>query len=78
MPHAEAHQRAGLLSVIYSISYVALGVPAVIAGYLVVNDGGLLDTAREYSVAVIALAAIALAGLLGGARRTVEAVALVD
>jgi len=70
MPHAEAHQRAGLLSVIYSISYVALGVPAVIAGYLVVNDGGLLDTAREYGVAVIALAALALAGLLSGARRS--------
>lgn len=80
LPHAEAHQRAGLLSVIYSISYIALGVPAVIAGYLVVNDGGLLHTAREYGVAVIVLAAIALVGLLGGARRTasIEAAALAD
>jgi hypothetical protein len=78
MPFAEAHQRAGLLSVIYSISYVALGVPAVIAGYLVVNDGGLLDTAREYGVAVMAFAALALAGLLSGAHRTSEVAELAE
>ena len=78
MPHAEAHQRAGLLSVIYSISYIALGVPAVIAGFLVVHDGGLLDTAREYGIAVIALAALALAGLLSGARRGGEVPATAD
>ena len=76
MPHAEAHQRAGLLSVIYSISYIGLGVPAVIAGFLVVHDGGLLDTAREYGIAVIALAALALAGLLSGARGRVSEPAL--
>jgi hypothetical protein len=78
MPYAEAHQRAGLLSVLYSISYGALGLPAVIAGYLVVNDGGLLDTAREYGVAVIVLAALALAGLLSGARSRVEVCAVTE
>ena len=78
MPHAEAHQRAGLLSVIYSISYIGLGAPAVIAGFLVVHDGGLLDTAREFAVAVIALAALALAGLLTSARRAAEVPALAD
>ena len=78
MPHAEAHQRAGLLSVIYSISYIALGVPAVVAGFLVVHGGGLLDTAREYGIGVIALAALALAALLAGARRTAPARAIAD
>jgi MFS family permease len=64
LPTAEAHERAGLLSVLYSISYTAMGLPAVIAGYLVVNDGGLLHVAHEYGVTVMVLAALALIGLL--------------
>ena len=39
-------------------------MPAVIAGFLVVHAGGLTDTAREYGVAVIVLAALACVGLL--------------
>ena len=38
--------------------------PAVIGGVLVVESGGLLITAREYGIAVIVLAAVALAGLI--------------
>jgi hypothetical protein len=41
-----------------------MGAPAVLAGVLVVDFGGLLTTAREYGIAVIVLAALALAGLL--------------
>jgi hypothetical protein len=40
-----------------------MGLPAVIGG-LLVESGGLLVTAREYGVAVIGLAAIALVGLM--------------
>src|SRR5262245_18302621 len=63
LPAAQPHQRAGLLSLLYVVSYLGLGVPAVLAGVLVVYGGGLRTTALQYGTAVIALAAIALAGL---------------
>ncbi|SDO62714.1 Predicted arabinose efflux permease, MFS family [Nakamurella panacisegetis] len=64
VPLARPHERAGVLSIVYVISYLAMGVPAVVGGFLVVHGGGLLVTAREYGVAVMVLAASALAGLL--------------
>ncbi|MBM9505251.1 MFS transporter [Streptomyces sp. KK5PA1] len=63
-PLAQPHERAGLLSLLYVVSYLGMGVPSVIGGFLVVHGGGLLDTAREYGAAVVVLAAAALAGLL--------------
>jgi len=62
VPLAAAHQRAGVLSVLYVIAYLSMGVPAVFAGLRVVHGGGLLATAHEYGLAVIALAAAALLG----------------
>ncbi|HEU0239457.1 MAG TPA: MFS transporter [Micromonosporaceae bacterium] len=64
IPLARPHERAGVLSVAFVVSYLALGVPAVVAGFLVVHDGGVLTTAREYGFAVIGLAALALVGTL--------------
>src|ERR1700760_906866 len=64
VPLAAAHQRAGLVSLLYVVSYLGLGVPAVVAGFGVVHGGGLIDTARYYGAAVIVLAALALFGLL--------------
>lgn len=64
MPLTAAHERSGVLSLLYVVSYLGMGLPAVIAGYLVVHAGGLLTTAREYGAAVIVLALLALAGLL--------------
>ncbi len=64
VPLARPHERSGVLSVLYLASYLGLGVPAVIAGWLVVHGGGLLTTAREYGIAVIVLAGAALIGLL--------------
>jgi len=64
VPLVAAHERAGVLALLYVVSYLGLGVPAVAAGFLVVHAGGLTDTAREYGVAVIVLAALAGAGLL--------------
>ena len=63
MASAQPHQRAGLLSLLYVVSYLGLGVPAVLAGVLVVYGGGLRTTALQYGTAVIALAAVALVGL---------------
>ena len=63
LPLAAAHERAGVLSTMFVVSYLALGLPAVIAGYVVVHGGGLLTSAREYAVAVMILAALAILGL---------------
>jgi MFS family permease len=63
VPLAAAHQRAGLVSLLYVVSYLGLGLPAVLAGFGVVHGGGLISTARYYGAAVIALAALALFGL---------------
>jgi predicted MFS family arabinose efflux permease len=69
LPHAPADQRAGVLSLIWVVSYLALGLPAVVAGVLVVDGGGLAGTAREYGSAVMGGAALALAGLVRSQRR---------
>lgn len=76
VPQVRPHERAGVLSLLYVVCYVGLGVPAVIAGVLVVHGGGLVQTSREYGVAVIVLALAALAGLLRSGRRA-ERVAVV-
>jgi predicted MFS family arabinose efflux permease len=70
IPLAAPHQRAGVLSVLYVVAYLAMGAPAVLAGFGVVHGGGLLVTAREYGLAVIALAGAALLGTL--LRRSAE------
>ena len=64
VPRAAAHERAGVLSVLFLISYLGLGLPAVAAGFRVVHGGGLVGTARDYGVALIVLAALAAGGLL--------------
>jgi hypothetical protein len=64
VPLAAAHQRADLISLLYVVSYLGLSVPAVLAGCGAVHGGGLISTARNYGAAVIALAALALFGLL--------------
>ncbi|MGN6679828.1 MAG: hypothetical protein ACTHKL_18865, partial [Streptosporangiaceae bacterium] len=51
---------------LYIVSYLGLGVPAVLAGFGVVDGGGLISTSRYYGAAVIVLAALALFGLLKG------------
>ncbi|ORT52930.1 MFS transporter [Frankia sp. KB5] len=68
IPLVAPHERAGLLSTVYVLCYLAFGVPAVVAGYLVTHHG-LLPTARGYGLVVMALAALALLGLLTRARR---------
>ena len=64
VPFATARERAGVLSVLYVIAYLAMGVPAVIGGFRFVHGGGVITTAREYGVAVMVLGAFALVGAL--------------
>jgi hypothetical protein len=63
IPLAAPHERAGLLSTVYVVCYLAMGLPAVVGGFLVVHGGGVLSTGREYGAAVMLLAALALLGL---------------
>jgi heme A synthase len=76
VPLVAPHERAGVLSLLYVVCYLGLGVPAVIGGILVVHGGGLVQTAREYGLAVVVLALVALAGLVLSGRRA-ERVAVV-
>jgi MFS family permease len=69
VPQAADHERAGVLSLLYIVSYLGLGVPAVVAGFLIVHGLGLTDTALYYGGAVILLAGLALPGVLGARPR---------
>ncbi|WP_375492507.1 MFS transporter [uncultured Jatrophihabitans sp.] len=66
---AEPHERAGLLSAVYIVSYVAFSVPAVVAGVLITHIG-LHTTTLGYGALVLAVAAVAAALNARGARRT--------
>jgi MFS family permease len=61
----QPHERAGLLSAVYIVSYVAFSVPAVVAGVLITHVG-LRDTALGYGafVAVVALLTLAAEPLI--------------
>jgi predicted MFS family arabinose efflux permease len=65
---AKPHQRAGVISVVYVISYLSLGLPAILAGALVVYSN-LPQTAEELGIAVMVLAAVTAAGLIRSLRR---------
>jgi predicted MFS family arabinose efflux permease len=53
------HERAGTLSIVFIVSYISFGVPAIIAGSMV-RHATLLPTAQVFSAVVMALAAAAL------------------
>jgi len=59
VPLALPHERAGLMSAYYVLSYLAFCLPALLAGYLARNFG-LLATTDGYGVVLIVLAVAAL------------------
>jgi len=63
VPLAAPDERAGVLSLVFTVSYLGMGVPAVAAGFLAVHGAGLTGAARDYGAALIVLAALALAAL---------------
>jgi len=63
VPVAAPRERAGVLSLLFVISYLGMGVPAVAAGFGATDGLGLLGSARVYGIALVVLAALALAGL---------------
>ncbi|MGY1621301.1 MFS transporter [Geodermatophilus sp. SYSU D00965] len=55
--------RAGLLSSVYVVGYLAFSVPAIVAG-VVAGEVGLRPTAEGYAAVLVVLTAVAVAGLL--------------
>jgi predicted MFS family arabinose efflux permease len=56
------HERAGVLSVAFVVSYFSMGLPAVAAGVALAAGNGLIATARVFGALVMVLAASALIG----------------
>jgi hypothetical protein len=63
VPVVAPHERAGVLSLLFTVSYLGMGAPAVAAGFLAVHGAGLTGAARDYGAALLVLAALALAAL---------------
>jgi MFS family permease len=63
-PLAVPAQRTGLLSAVFLVSYVGMGAPAVIAGYLVSRGDSLTSVAAGYGAVLLVLAAAAALGLV--------------
>ncbi|SSC26076.1 Major facilitator superfamily protein, partial [Klenkia terrae] len=59
----DAGERAGLLSAVFTVSYLAFSLPAIAAG-LAIGPLGLTTTAEVYGAVVVALALTAVAGLV--------------
>jgi predicted MFS family arabinose efflux permease len=64
VPRAAPRERAGVLSLLFVVSYLGMGIPAVAAGFLAVHGAGLVGAARDYGAALIVLALLALCALL--------------
>jgi hypothetical protein len=62
VPFAAPHERAGVLSIIFIISYISMGVPAVAAGCMIARHGDVLATAQIFGAVIMALACTALLG----------------
>ena len=63
VPLALPHERAGLMSAFYVLSYLAFCLPSLLAGNLI-RSFGLIATTDGYGVVLILLSLSALAGLL--------------
>jgi hypothetical protein len=76
VPFAAPHERAGVLSIVFIVSYLSMGVPAIVAGVLVARHGNILGIGKEFGLVVmtLALGAVLAAGLrVAGARAQITA-----
>lgn len=58
-PHIQPHQRAGVFSAIYTVAYLAFGIPVIIAGQLIPLLGP-VPTFQWYAAAIMAFAVQAI------------------
>jgi MFS family permease len=68
-PAAQPHERAGVLSVLFVLSYVAMGLPAVVAGLFLAHGSALMLTAQGFGGFVAISAGLALSARALGAVR---------
>ncbi len=61
---AKPDERAGVLSVIFVVSYIAMGLPAIIAGLFIGSHGDLRFTTEQFAAVVMVLAGLALLAAL--------------
>ena len=57
-----------MLSLIYVVSYLALGLPAIVAGYFLSQHASILHTAEAFGAVVMGLSALALMGTVSASR----------
>jgi predicted MFS family arabinose efflux permease len=57
---AKAHERAGVLSVVFVLAYLAMGLPAIGAGWLLVHGQNLAVTVLEFAMLVLTLSVVAV------------------
>jgi MFS family permease len=72
LPLVKPAERSGVLSVVFLVSYISLGLPAVLGGWLAVHSG-VLTASREYGAGVIVLGALTLLGMLARGRGSARA-----
>jgi MFS family permease len=60
LARVHADERAGVLSVIFVIAYLAMGLPAMIAGYLLLQSGDLPGVVRQFGITIAVLALLPL------------------
>jgi hypothetical protein len=60
-PLAEPAQRAGLFAALFTVAYLAFGVPVIIAGQLIPR-AGLLNSVIGYCVVTVVAATAGLVG----------------
>ena len=69
VPLAGAHERAGLFSAIYLVSYITFGIPVILAG-LLLNTVGVTAIALTFGAVTVAAAATGTTAQIATARRT--------
>lgn len=62
---ARADDPTRVLSVVFLVSYLALGLPAIAAGWALAHTGDVVTIARLLGLAVAGLAALTLAATRG-------------
>jgi predicted MFS family arabinose efflux permease len=60
VPFAAPHERAGVLSIVFIVSYLSMGVPAIAAGALLARHGNILGTGKGFGETIMMLALAAL------------------
>ena len=66
---AAPHERAGVLSIVFIVAYLSMGVPALAAGALVARHGNIIGIAGQFGMVVMALA---LAAVLAASLRVAQ------